>query len=93
MNVQRFQEIASVLLTRHYGLSLNDTHLHDEAIVLECIEHGLRPYEVVAEHADEADLDRIDIEGGYGVPSKSAITAADEDNAFQCLPSSTNQPA
>ena len=79
MNVKLFQKVAALLLERHYGLELNDTHLHDEEVVAECIEQGYRPYQVVAEHAENADLDRIDISGCYGVPSQEAITAADED--------------
>ena len=85
MNVKLFQEIAAALLERHYGLELNDTSLHDEAVVAECIEQGYRPYQVVAEHADEAELDRIDISGCYGVPSQEAITAVDEAAAIANL--------
>lgn len=80
MSVKCFQAIAAALLKKHYGLELNDTHLHDEEVVAECIKQGYRPYQVVAEHAEEADLYRIDC-FDYGVPSKTAITAADEDAA------------
>lgn len=77
MNVTHFKRIASVLLKSHYGIGLNDTHLWDDSVVTECINQGYRPYQVVAEHADQANLDRID-KSDYGVPSKAAITAADE---------------
>ena len=79
MNVKLFQKIAAVLLERHYGLELNDTNLHDDEVVAECIEQGYRPYQIVAEHAEQAGLDRIDISGCYGVPSQAPITAGDED--------------
>lgn len=85
MSVKCFQAIAAALLKKHYGLELNDTHLHDEEVVAECIKQGYRPYQVVAEHAEEADLYRIDCFGFYGVPSKKAITAADETGALAVL--------
>lgn len=78
MEVNQFQQVSERLLKKHYGLTLNDTHLYDEKIVQECINQGYRPFQVVAEHAEEADLDRIDKEGFYGVPSKAPITAEDE---------------
>lgn len=81
MDIKRFQGIAALLLEKHYGISLNDTHLWDDRLVAECIRQGYRPYQVVAEHAEEADLDRIDCRYYCGMPSKGAITAADEDAA------------
>lgn len=87
MNVTLFQDISSVLLEKHYGLELNDTHLWDTSIVAECIKQGFRPYQVVAEHAEEADLGRID-KMDYGVPSKAAITADDEAAALEQLKTS-----
>lgn len=82
MNVQLFQQIADVLLQTHYGLSLDDTYLTEEKIVTGCIGQGLRPYQVINEHAEEADLVRIDIEGFYGVPSHCLISSQDELNAL-----------
>ena len=79
MTVARFQKIAARLLAKHYALNLNDTLLDDELIAQECINQGCRPFQAVAEVADEADLVRFDMQGPYGVPSKDAITAADED--------------
>lgn len=79
MDVKLFQRISERLLEKHYGLSLSDTHLSDEKIVQECIDQGWRPFQVIAEHAEEADLERIDKQGDYGVPSKAAITAEDEE--------------
>lgn len=85
MTVQRFQQIVAVLLQRHYGLELNDTNLWDERIVALLIAQGLRPYQVVNVHAEEADLDRIDKEGFYGVPSKAALTEQDEVSAAKSV--------
>jgi cytoskeleton-binding toxin CbtA-like protein len=84
-SVDRFQKIAAILLQKHYGLGLNDTHLYDENIVSQCIQQGFRPYQVIAEHANEADLDRIDLDAGYGVPSKAEITVVDENAAIAML--------
>jgi cytoskeleton-binding toxin CbtA-like protein len=78
MNVSLFQQIADQLLQKHYGLSLNDTHLTEEKIVAECIGQRFRPYQVINEHAEESDLVRIDIEGFYGVPSHCSLSSQDE---------------
>lgn len=86
MSIKRFQEISAALLTKHYGLDLNDTSLTEDDIVAQCIKQGARPYQVVAEHAQEADLYRVDVKGDYGIPSKRAITEADEDAVIQNLP-------
>lgn len=85
MTVQRFKQIAASLLQRHYGLELNDTHLWDEVVVAQCIAQGYRPYQVVNEHALEADLDRIDKDELYGVPSKAVLTEKDEAFASQSM--------
>lgn len=78
MDIHQFQRCAAQLLKKHYGLALNDTHLCDEAFVTECVSRGWRPFQVIAEHAEDADLVRVDLQGDYGVASKAPITAADE---------------
>lgn len=83
--IKRFQEIAAALLMKHYGLTLNDTNLWDESVVAECIKQGYRPYQVVAEHAELADINRID-KREYGVPSKSPITEAEENAVIRHSP-------
>ncbi|MYM92686.1 TA system toxin CbtA family protein [Duganella vulcania] len=85
MTVQRFQAIATELLTKHYGLALNDTQLCEDHVVQQCIGQGYLPYQVVTEHAQEADLDRIDKSAGYGVASKAPLTASDEQDAIARL--------
>lgn len=82
MNVGLFQRIADEMLQKHYGISLDDTYLSDEKIVAGCIGQGFRPYQIINEHAEEADLVRIDIEGFYGVPSHCALSSQDELNAL-----------
>ncbi len=92
-SIKRFQEIATVLLKQHYGLALSDTQLHDENAVSACIIEGVHPYQAVAEHAEQADLDRTDLEGAYLAPSKARLTAADEHAALQHLPIASIQYA
>jgi len=82
MDVALFQYVSTLLLEKHYGLELDDTALTYPSIVRECIEAGLRPYQVVAEHAREADLDRIDKSGMYCVSTKDGIAASDEASAM-----------
>jgi hypothetical protein len=78
MNIQQFQRIAQALLQKHYGLDLGDTLLTEDNIVADCIRQGYRPHEVINEHAQKADLDRIDLPGDYGVYRKDPLTAQDE---------------
>lgn len=85
MDIARFQEISAVLLHKHYGLHLNDTLLWDRVTVASYLKQGTRPYEAVAEHAAETELDRIDRSGWFGVPSREPITASDEEDAIQAL--------
>ena len=85
LDVSQFQKVSEKLLEKHYGLNLNDTDLNNEGRVQECINHGYRPYQVIAAHAEELDLDRIDLDGYYGVPSKAPITAEDEASALGAL--------
>lgn len=85
MNVGLFQHVADEMLQKHYGISVDDTHLGEEKIVSECIGQGFRPYQVINEHAEEADLVRIDIERDYGVPSHCSISLHDELNALSII--------
>ena len=78
MQTKQFQAIANRLLEKHYGINLADTHLSDESIVAEAIRFGLRPFEVLNEHADDCDLCRIDMDGFYGTPSHKALGRDDE---------------
>lgn len=83
LNVEQYQEVASVLLRKHYGITLNDTDLCEETVVRQYVKQGARPFEVIAEHADDVGMVRVDKEGFYGIPSTSEITAEDEEAALR----------
>lgn len=57
--IRNYQRVADALLDTFYGLTLNDTELHNPDIVAECIVQGYTPLDVVNEHAREAGLTRI----------------------------------
>lgn len=84
MNVQEFQTISAILLKKHYGICLDDTRISDVKFVIQCISQGWQPFEVIAEHAEDTDLVRIDVDGFYGVPSMMAITIEDQEAALTC---------
>lgn len=73
-----FQQTAEALLQKHYGLTLNDTELHNPKVVYECMQQGYRPFEIVNEHAESAELVRIDSPHIYGLDN-SLLDAEDED--------------
>jgi cytoskeleton-binding toxin CbtA and related proteins len=56
-----WQTVAGALLSRHYGLTLNDTNLCEEVCVIALQEAGLRPYEAINDLAEKYDLERIDV--------------------------------
>ncbi|SQC20581.1 toxin of the YpjF-YfjZ toxin-antitoxin system [Klebsiella pneumoniae] len=56
-----WQTVAGALLSRHYGLTLNDTALCEEVCVITLQEAGLRPYEAINDLAEKFDLERIDV--------------------------------
>lgn len=78
MNVQLFKKLAGQLLEIHYGLDLNDTRISEDKVVSDFIQQNLRPYQAVNEHAEKTDLDRSDLNGFYGDPSKASLAAQDE---------------
>lgn len=87
MKIKRFQEIAEALLKKHYGLELNDTILHTDEVVADCIKQGYRPYQVVDEHADfYAEYHGIDRISKDGRSWPVSLTPADEDAVIQHLP-------
>lgn len=77
MNIQLFQQVAQLLLKTHYGHDLNDTRLSEPDYVAVVMENATRPFEYLNMHAEDTDLDRIDLES-YGIPSKAALTLRDE---------------
>ena len=85
LDVESFKSVATALLKKHYALDLNDTLLTDDHIVQQCIAQGYRPFEVINEHASEADLERIDVSGDYGIPSKLQLIPLDEEFALNTV--------
>lgn len=64
--VEDYQGVANELLSAHYGIGINDTMLWDNEIVEDVIAAEQQPFQVVQEHAEEADLDRIDNQSWTG---------------------------
>jgi hypothetical protein len=85
MNAALFKRLTKHLLAKHYGLNPADADLDGDQMISECIQQNIRPYQVVNEHAEETDLDRIDLEGFYGVPSKALLRIADELDALDSV--------
>lgn len=79
LTVHGFQAIATTLLHDHYGLELSDTPLCGDAVVVDCLAAGDRAWQVIAEHANRVDLQRID---HPTITSPNAITLKDEENAI-----------
>ena len=86
MTIERFQDIARELLKKHYGIGLSDTLLWDEDLIQQYLDQGTRPFEAVAEHAEETEIVRIDVTEAYGLPSHRLVTEADEEAVIQDLP-------
>lgn len=82
LTVHGFQAIATTLLRNHYGLELSDTPLCGDAVVVDCLTAGDRAWQVIAEHANRLDLQRID---HAAITSPNAITLKDEENAIITL--------
>lgn len=58
--VGEYQLIADYLLKKHFGLTLNDTDLHDNAVVQQLVESNIPVYEVINQLVEKYQLDRID---------------------------------
>lgn len=83
MDVTTYQKIADHMLTKHYGLenSAGDLRLENTNFVSQLIKDGVRPFQIINEHAEECDLYRMDIKGFYGAPVNKPLTENDEDCA------------
>lgn len=84
-SVEQFQQVAQLMLEKHYGLSLNDTQLTQESYVRALVQSKVAVHEYLNEHALDCDLDRVDDVGAWGIPSKAALTKADEVCAMALL--------
>lgn len=58
--ISEYQTIAAFLLNNHFGLTLNDTNLHDDAVVLGLIELNIPAFEAINQLVEKYHLDRID---------------------------------
>lgn len=81
--VEKFQGVANELLSTHYGIGIDDTFLWDTDIVEEVIAGGFQPFQVVQEHAQEADMDRIDASSWTGQTAYPPLTEQDQAAAAQ----------
>lgn len=58
--IREYQTIAAYLLEKHFGLTLNDTNLHDDAVVRELVELNVPVFEAINQLVEKYHLDRID---------------------------------
>jgi cytoskeleton-binding toxin CbtA-like protein len=58
--IREYQTIAAYLLEKHFGLTLNDTNLHDDAVVRELVELNVPVFETINQLVEKYHLDRID---------------------------------
>lgn len=91
--IMKFKEIANVMLTKHYGISLQDTDFEKDKIVEICIQQGVKPYQAVSEYAQEVDIGRVDLPAVWGEPSTAPLSEEDEEQAMATLnAASTPEP-
>lgn len=83
MNVKVFQQITDSLLRKHYGIEINDTVISDDRVAEQAIEKKICPHQAVSELADEGGFNRIDIQWGFGIPARAALTEKDEIAAYK----------
>lgn len=69
-SVKEFMAISQQLLSRHYGLGLNDTRLCEEDYVKVLVSHDTQPFEYINEIAEDFGLDRIDVMGSQPLSKK-----------------------
>jgi cytoskeleton-binding toxin CbtA-like protein len=74
---QVWQSTVSVLLHRHFGLTLNDTQFCEETCVAELQKAGIRPFEVINDLVDKYQLIRLRNNHPYQLHSPY-LNAADE---------------
>lgn len=73
---QFWQAIAAALLARHYGLTLNDTDLCDDACVATLQKAGIKPFEAINDLVDKYHLTHLN-DSAYQ-PRSPYLSAADE---------------
>lgn len=98
-DVVEFQRVADNLLQKHYGITINDTSLHDATYVSALLAADVKAFEHINEHAADSDLVRIDKQGSWGEECKDPLTLVDEKNArariflAAVIPSGAARPA
>jgi len=86
-SVKEFMAISEQLLSRHYGLGLNDTRLCEEDYVKVLVSQDTQPFEYINEIAEDFSLDRIDVMGNNSLLKSdqdkviSKIRAAEHDTS------------
>ena len=78
MNDVLFKRLAHELLQKHYGIDVGDTSISSERVAAALVQQGVRPFEAVNQQVQACNLDRVDREGRFGVPSKDPLTLQDE---------------
>lgn len=75
--VQVWQQLLTYLLEHHYGLTLNDTPLHDDAAIKEHIEAGITLADAVNFLVERYELVRTDRKGFTRQEQTPFVTATD----------------
>lgn len=75
--VQVWQQLLTYLLDHHYGLVLNDTPFHDEAVIQEHIEAGITLADAVNFLVERYELVRTNRKGFTWQDQTRFITATD----------------
>ncbi|WP_314153915.1 TA system toxin CbtA family protein [Rouxiella badensis] len=75
--VEVWQQLLTYLLDHHYGLVLNDTPFHDEAVIQEHIEAGITLADAVNFLVERYELVRTDRKGFTWQDQTPFLTATD----------------
>jgi len=75
--VQVWQQLLAYLLEHHYGLTLNDTPFHDDAVIEEHIDAGITLADAVNFLVERYELVRIDRKGFTWQEQTPFLTATD----------------
>lgn len=75
--VQVWQQLLTYLLEHHYGLTLNDTPFHEDAVIEEHIEAGIMLADAVNFLVERYELVRIDRAGFSWQEQTPYLTATD----------------
>jgi hypothetical protein len=83
MNTNMFKAIASNMLTKHYGISIDDTMLGTEDYVSSCIDQNRQVFEEINHIAYKHDLERITKKSGpFGLSVFNHVDMEDQRHAM-----------